>query len=91
MLERAVKRSLMEYLDKIGAYQYWPVPTGYGATTVDCLVCHKGRFAAIECKRPGNYTIAPAQQLVMEAVRSAEGFAFLENDVRLLSTKTLLK
>ena len=53
MIEADVKKSLRQYLKQLGAYQFWPVPMGYGAKTVDCLFCYKGKFYAVECKRPG--------------------------------------
>ena len=40
MLERHVKEALKKYLKEIGAYYFMPVQTGYGAATVDFLVCH---------------------------------------------------
>ncbi len=34
-------------------YAFWPVQTGRGARTLDCLFCVDGRFFAVETKRPG--------------------------------------
>lgn len=33
-------------------WTYWPVPTGYGRRTIDCLGCYRGRFFGIEAKAP---------------------------------------
>ena len=49
--EGKVKKMVKEWLDEIGAYHFWPVPTGYGKRTLDCLVGYKGFFVAIETKR----------------------------------------
>lgn len=89
MLERDVKKSLKEYLTKIGAYQFWPVPTGFGATTVDCLFCHKGRFFGVETKRPGaKATIR--QKITMNLIELAGGDACLEDSPALLAVKEML-
>lgn len=36
-----------------GLYSYWPVPTGYGPSGLDCYVCYRGRMIVIETKAPG--------------------------------------
>ena len=51
--EGKVKRKVKELLNEYGVYQFWPVQTGFGARTLDCLGCHRGQFFAIETKRPG--------------------------------------
>jgi hypothetical protein len=45
-----LKRILSGYT---GIYTYWPVPSGYGSTTLDVLGCYRGRFFAVETKAPG--------------------------------------
>jgi hypothetical protein len=49
--EGKVKAEIKAYLDSIGAYYFMPVQMGYGAKTLDFLVCYKGRFIGIEAKR----------------------------------------
>jgi len=90
MLEKDVKKALRIYLDKIGAYQYWPVPMGYGAKTVDVLVCYKGKFYAIEAKRPGVKAPTKAQSIVLSKVQNAGGAVILENSVFLETTRAVL-
>ena len=90
MLERDVKKSLKEYLTKIGAYQFWPVPTGFGATTVDVLFCYSGKFYAIECKRPGVHKPTGAQKLVLDKVSQSGGWSWVENDPKLTLTRNML-
>ena len=54
MTPEGYEKSLVKkYLSQIGAYQFWPVQTGYGAATIDCLACINGRFIGIEVKREG--------------------------------------
>jgi alkanesulfonate monooxygenase SsuD/methylene tetrahydromethanopterin reductase-like flavin-dependent oxidoreductase (luciferase family) len=36
-----------------GIYTYWPVPMGYGRTTLDVLGCYRGRFFSVETKADG--------------------------------------
>ncbi|HTE41979.1 MAG TPA: hypothetical protein VK629_14230 [Steroidobacteraceae bacterium] len=52
-------------------YQYWPVPGGFGATTVDVLICWRGSWVAIECKRAGVREPTPQQAAVMKQMRAA--------------------
>lgn len=72
ILEKEVKERVKKYLRKYGAYWFMSVQTGYGATTLDFLVCHAGRFLAIETKRPGKKLTA-RQKLVSESIRKADG------------------
>jgi len=90
MLEKDVKKALRTYLDKLGAYQYWPVPMGYGAKTVDVLVCYKGKFYAIETKRPRINKPTDAQNIVFSKIQNAGGAVILENSVFLETTRAVL-
>jgi pyruvate-formate lyase-activating enzyme len=51
--EGKVKTRVKNMLNAYGAYHFWPVQTGMGARTLDCLGCHNGRSFAIETKAPG--------------------------------------
>jgi hypothetical protein len=57
-------------------YQFWPVQTGYGAATVDCLACVAGRFVAIECKASGKKP-TPRQLATMREIRKVGGKTWL--------------
>ena len=50
--EAKVKKEIDAYLDSIGAFYRKPVVTGYGPRLVDYIGCYKGRFFAIEAKKP---------------------------------------
>lgn len=77
--EGRVKAKLKKFLAGANLYVYWPVPAGYGATTVDCLIWGKfknadypeGRFEswAVECKREGVEEPTPRQATVMRQMR----------------------
>lgn len=76
--EGRTKAALKRWLaDRGVVYAYWPVPTGYGATTLDCLVCYQGCFWGIECKRQGVEKPTPRQAAVMRQIREAGGQTFL--------------
>jgi hypothetical protein len=89
-IERDVKRELRKLLDEIGAYQYWPVPMGFGAATVDCLFCHHGKFYAVETKRPGVSKATPRQSCVMREIAKAGGGICVENSVGLETVRRML-
>lgn len=78
--EKDVKKALKEYLKSIGAYQYWPVPMGYGSTSVDVFFCYKGLFFAVETKRSDVSTPTDRQGQVLRDVAAASGGQCLEND-----------
>ncbi len=52
-IKNAVKKVLTDSKRWGRIYQFWPVQTGYGAATLDCLGCYQGRAFAIETKAPG--------------------------------------
>lgn len=52
--EGRVKARVSKLLQGTDFLYYWmPVPSGYGATTLDYVGCHMGRFFSIETKTPG--------------------------------------
>ena len=72
------KEKLKEYLKTLGAYEFWPVQTGYGRRTIDLLACVRGHFVGVEVKKegyvPSDFTAA--QILVMKQIREAGGVTF---------------
>ena len=49
--EKKVKTKVVAILKELGAYYFYPITGGYGASGVpDIVGCYKGRFFAIECK-----------------------------------------
>jgi len=89
MIESDVKRAVKKLLTEIGAYWFMPVPTGYGARTVDFLVCWRGAFYGIETKRPGVDQPTPEQALAMSKIVHAGGAACLENDPALPAVRRM--
>lgn len=75
--EGKVKKKVKEILTSMGAYYAMPVGAGYGhAGTPDFLVCHRGRFIAIETKAAGNKPTA-LQEATMQRIREAGGRALV--------------
>ena len=70
--EGKIKAALKKRLNELGVYAFWPVQTGYGAATLDCIGCWQGRFFAIECKAPGKQ-MTLRQQLVASIIHEAGG------------------
>ncbi len=88
--EGLVKKELKKLLDKIGAYYYMSVPVGYGKSTIDFLVCHKGRFYGIECKREGVGKPSDRQACIMREIATAGGGVWVENSLGLEETRRRL-
>jgi len=78
--EGKTKQKIKALLAKYGAYVFMPVQAGYGAPSVDFLVCHRGCFGAIEAKA-GDKQPTVRQTLTMNAMRDAGAKVFLINDV----------
>jgi len=89
MSEADVKKELKKYLKNIGAYWFMPVQMGYGASSIDFLVCYRGRFYGIETKRPGKLPTA-RQGAIMNAIQTAGGKAWVENSENLERTRAVL-
>ncbi len=86
--ETLIKQKIRAYLrDERHAYVFCPVQMGYGAATLDDLVClpviitpamvgmRVGLFVAIESKVPGKKP-TPRQNFTIKAINDAGGVAF---------------
>ena len=74
--ERKVKDQVKKLLKAHGAYQHWPVQTGYGAACLDCHGCHLGRYFAVETKAPGKKPTT-RQSLTQTEIEEACGEVFI--------------
>lgn len=78
--EALVKKRIRHILETTGAYFAMPIGTGYGNSGVpDFLVCHRGRFVAIEAKAGKGKTTA-LQEAHLSKIRVAGGTAFVINE-----------
>lgn len=52
--EGKIKKKVSTFLQSKPNLYYWmPVPSGYGATTLDYVGCYLGKYFAVETKAPG--------------------------------------
>lgn len=77
--EGSVKASITKVLKRHGAYYHYPVMNGMGAPTLDIIVCHHGRFIAIEAKAPGKKP-TPRQEVTIADMRKAGATVFVVSD-----------
>lgn len=68
-----VKRLLATYKN---LYSNWPVPYGYGTSTLDCIICFRGKFVGVETKAPGK-TPTALQKAVIEQMSAAGAAVFV--------------
>jgi hypothetical protein len=76
-VKAAVRKVLARYEP---LYQYWPVPAGYGPSSLDCLVCFHGRLIAIETKAPGKKP-TPRQISTIREIAESDGKVFVIDNV----------
>jgi len=72
-IKAAIGKVLASYPD---SYVFMPVPYGYGASTVDYLICHYGMFIGIEAKAPGQKPTT-RQRMILREIEDAGGAAFV--------------
>jgi Holliday junction resolvase len=88
--EGAVKAAVKKLLDEMGIYHFSPVQNGMGRAGIpDIIGCFRGRFLGIECKAGKGKTTA-LQDLELEKIRQAKGFAYVVNETNIQDLKELL-
>jgi pantoate kinase len=81
--EVKVKKQIRKLLDDAGAYYAMPIGTGYGNSGVpDFLICHKGRFIAVEAKAGTNKPTA-LQEMHLQRIRARGGIALVINETNM--------
>lgn len=89
--EAKVKAAVKKLLDDMGIYHFSPVQNGMGRAGIpDIIGCYNGRFLGIECKAGKGKTTA-LQDLELEKIRQAKGFAYVVNETNLQDLKELLQ
>ena len=79
--EAKIKNKINKLLYSFGekVYFFMPVPSGYGRSSIDYLLCVDGLFVGLEAKKPkGKPTLR--QQGVLEDIRAAGGSTFVIDD-----------
>jgi pantoate kinase len=88
--EALVKKQIKAILTKNNAYYAMPIGTGYGNSGVpDFLICHGGRFIAIEAKA-GNNKPTALQEAHLERIKKAWGIAHVINEDNLSLLEEIL-
>lgn len=78
--ESKVKKRVVELLKHYGAYYFYPVTGGFGASGVpDIIVCYNGYFIGIECKAGTNKPTA-LQEQNLERIKQAKGISLVINE-----------
>lgn len=59
-----------------GIYNFMPVPSGYGQSSLDEIICVRGMFVAVEYKAPGKVP-TPRQEIMIEKIQIAGGIVYV--------------
>lgn len=71
--EGRVKRGIKKVLDlHKSIYSFMPVPSGFGKSSLDYVLCVGGVFVAIEAKAPGK-KLTPRQRAIKGQIERAGG------------------
>jgi len=89
--EKKVKNEVVKALKAVGAYHFYPVASGYGASGVpDIVACLAGRFIGIECKA-GKGKLTALQEKNLATIMNTGGIAVAVNEHGIEHLKMLLK
>ena len=89
--EKLVKTKAVAQLKALGAYYFYPVTGGYGASGVpDIVACLKGRFIGIECKANGNKPTA-LQQMNLDQIAAQGGIALVIDETNVNELKGMIE
>ena len=78
--EKKVKTKVVAILKEFGAYYFYPVTGGYGASGVpDIVGCYMGKFFAIECKAGKGKTTALQEKNITQ-IKATGGLAIVVNE-----------
>jgi hypothetical protein len=88
--EKKVKTKVVAILKEFGAYYFYPVAGGYGASGVpDIICCYRGRFIGIECKAGKGKTTALQEKNIAQIIATG-GKAIVVNEENIDHVRYLL-
>jgi Holliday junction resolvase len=88
--EKKVKTKVVAILKEFGAYYFYPVAGGYGASGVpDIICCYRGRFIGIECKAGKGKTTALQEKNIAQIIATG-GKAIVVNEDNIDHVRYLL-
>lgn len=89
--ESRVKAKVVTQLKALGAYYFYPVTGGFGASGVpDIICCYRGRFIGIECKANGNKP-TKLQQMNLDNIAAQGGLALVIDEKNVSQLKGLIE
>jgi hypothetical protein len=77
--EGRTKAAIKKVLSEFPHYGYWPVPAGYGESTLDYVGCINGRAFLIEAKAPGKKPTDRQKQIIGAARRAGARVFVIDN------------
>ena len=84
--EQAIQSDILKYLKSVGAYTI-KVAAATKSGVPDIICCYKGRFIAIEVKRPETKTnVSPLQVANITMIINAQGRALIAWDKEMVKT-----
>ena len=88
--EKKVKTKVVAILKELGAYYFYPVTGGYGASGVpDIVGCYDGKFFAVECKAGKGKTTALQDKNIAQ-IKACGGQAIVINEDNIEDIRRLL-
>ena len=88
--EKKVKVKVVAILKEFGAYYFYPVTGGYGASGVpDIVGCYNGKFFAVECKAGKGKTTALQDKNIAQII-ACGGRAIVVNEDNIEDVRSLL-
>lgn len=57
-------------------YEWWPVPGGFGSSSLDCIIGYRGCFIAVETKAEGEKP-TPRQNFTIAQIKGAGCMTFV--------------
>lgn len=89
--EGKVKAKVKKILNDIGCFYFFPASGGYGKSGVpDIIICHQGKFIAIECKANAN-PLTALQKFTLEQIELNGGLSLVINEGNIHTLLTILK
>jgi Holliday junction resolvase len=89
--EAKVKKVVVQQLKDMGAYYFYPVTGGYGASGVpDIVGCYQGTFFGIECKA-GKNKPTPLQEKNLKSIAKNGGLALVVNEENMKDVKSRIE
>ena len=89
--EKKVKLKVVAILKSLGAYYFYPVTGGYGASGVpDIVGCYMGKFFAIECKAGKGKTTALQEKNIAQIIGQG-GLAIVVNEDNIEDVREMME